>query len=68
MEIWDDDYDCLVDEFSREEQLARISVVFNLTKREIEREIRRQHETDVAIMVKLRNLMIAGLSSWEVQS
>lgn len=59
-EIWDGDCDCLIRGFSREEQLARIDAVFKLTWSAIEREIRRQHEKDAQIMLKLRNLLVAN--------
>ncbi len=60
MEIWDADFDCLLPDFSRDEGLERIRNIFGLTRGVIEKEIRRQHEMDVEIMMKLRNLLIAN--------
>ena len=59
MEIWDD-YDNVLDRDFREDWLERIMNVFRLTKGAIEKEIRRQHEKDAEIFLKIQNLMIAN--------
>jgi hypothetical protein len=60
MDIWDDDFEDLVDDFSREAQIKIIRDVYSITADIIGEEIKRQHEKDAQIICKMRTVMIAG--------